>query len=504
MIQLRKLEEGYEELFLRPDNPIFESFDSAIAFYTTHIVAKEDQDIFYKNMNRQALMEHLQQNDFYTMRFNCVDGMNVFCVEVNVAAIHEEGKNHCAVVGLRNVEEQVKRERQQMKAMEKAMQEAQRANAAKSEFLSRMSHDIRTPLNGIIGMIEMNDRHSEDIELLRQNRAKAKVAANHLLSLINDVLEMSRLEDENTEIEQEVFNIQQLTEDIITIITMQATEEGITVHASGCEEQFQYPYVYGNPLYVRQIFLNIMGNAVKYNKPGGEIDCHVKMIGHDEKTVRYRATISDTGIGIGKEYLQHIFEPFTQEHNDARSSYQGTGLGMSIVKKLVDRMGGTISVESELNVGSTFTIEIPFPIADAVECIEESASINPKDITGMHILLVEDNDLNLEIAQTMLEDVGAIVDTARNGQEAVDVFASSQTGTYQAVLMDLMMPVMDGYEAMKVIRNLDRTDAASVPVIAVTANAFADDVKKCKDAGMNDHISKPITMEKLIEVLAKY
>ncbi len=503
-VQLRKLEAGYEELFLRSDHHIFDSFDAAIQFYTEHIVVPEDRDMFYSNMNREALMEHLQNSDFYTMRFNCDYENNIFCVEINVVAINDEEKGHCAVVGLRNVEEQVQREREQMRMMEKAMQEAQRANAAKSEFLSRMSHDIRTPLNGIIGMIEMNDRHSEDIELLKNNRAKAKVAANHLLSLINDVLEMSRLEDADVVIEQEAFNIKELTEDIITIITIEATEKEITVNASGCDAQFQYPYVYGNPLYVRRVFLNILGNAIKYNKPGGQIDCHVKMINNDQRIVTYCATISDTGIGIGKEYLQHIFEPFTQENNGARSSYQGTGLGMSIVKKLIERMGGTISVESEVNVGSTFYVEIPFLIAEEKDCLNEKDISNKKDISGMHILLAEDNDLNAEIAKSMLEDGGAIVDVVQNGQEAVDVFNASAPGTYQVILMDLMMPVMDGYEAVKLIRESDRADAANIPIIAVTANAFADDIQKCKEVGMNDHISKPITMDRLLEVLGKY
>ena len=404
------------------------------------------------------------------------------------------------VFGLRDVQEIVEKERQQIKAMEDAMEEAKRANIAKSKFLSRMSHDIRTPLNGIIGMLEINDRHPEDIEFMKENREKAKVAASHLLSLINDVLEMSRLEDDNFELDREVFNIQKLTEDVLTIVAMQATEEGITVDHADCSSQFVYPYVYGSALRVRQVFLNILGNAVKYNKPGGSISCKAEIAWVKENRVCYRCIISDTGIGMKEEYLQHIFEPFSQELEDARSSYQGSGLGMAIVKKLVDTMGGEIEIQSEVNVGSTFVVSIPFEIA---EDIGEAEKQQECDISRMRILLVEDNALNMEIAQVLLCDAGADVDAVHNGKEALEKFSNSEKGRYQAILMDVM-PVMDGYEAARQIRRLEREDAREIPIIAMTANAFAEDRRKSKEAGMNEHLAKPVTLMKLKKMLSRY
>lgn len=505
-IQVRKTEKGYEELIFQIgiDKEGYQ-YDDAICNYAEKIVVPQEQQIFKEQLERHRLMSYLKNNPCFIARFNCRDKeQNVFCVEANIVAI-DEGKNPgCVVIGLRNVEEMVRKEKMQMAAMEAAMKEAQRANAAKSEFLSRISHDMRTPLNGVIGMIEINDRHPEDIELMKHNRAKAKIAADHLLRLINDLLDMSKLEDENTQWEQEAFNIQKLAGETITLGAMQAADAGIAMDEISCDDQFQYPYVYGYPLHVRQIFLNIIGNAIKYNKPGGKIMCKVHIVSHDDCTVWYRATISDTGIGISPEYMKQIFEPFTQEHGGARSNYMGTGLGMSIVKKLVDHMGGTIKVTSEVNVGSTFEVEIPFKIAREEDLPKEEQTVVKRDLSGMKILLVEDNELNMEIAKTVLEDMGVDVDCAEDGKQAVEVFANSPVGNYQAILMDIMMPVMNGYEASREIRHLNRKDAGLIPIIALTANAFSDDIKKCREAGMNDHIAKPIEIERLKEVLSKY
>lgn len=504
-IQVRKIEEGYEDIFANVGIKENAKYDSVIRDYAKAVVAPDDRQMFLEQLERNRLAAYLKENQNYIIRFNCLDKeQHTFSVEANIVAVNEDKNPGGVVIGLRNIEEMVQKERAQMAAMEKAMKEAQRANVAKSEFLSRISHDMRTPLNGVIGMIEISDRHPEDIELMKQNRAKAKLAAGHLLSLINNLLDMSKLEDENIEWEQEAFNIQKLAGETITLGAMQAAEAGIIMDEVCCDDQFQYPYVYGYPLYVRQIILNIIGNAIKYNKPGGRILCKVHLVSCDDTTVTYKATISDTGIGMSPEYMKQLFEPFTQEHGGARSNYMGTGLGMSIVKKLVDHMGGTIRVTSKVDVGSTFEVEIPFKIAKEEDLPEIEQPVIRKDLSGMKILLVEDNELNMEIAKAVLEDMGADVDCAEDGKQAVEVFARSPVGNYQAILMDIMMPVMNGYEASKQIRHLNRKDAGLIPIIALTANAFSEDIRKCRDAGMNDHIAKPIEIERLQEVLSKY
>lgn len=389
--------------------------------------------------------------------------------------------------------------------LKKALEKANQANAAKSDFLSRMSHDIRTPLNGIIGLLDISEANPQDLELASQNRAKARIAANHLLSLINDILNMSKLEADNIELAHEAFDIRQLAGDIIIIAEMRAAESGITLKHEDCSQNIIYPYVYGSPLHVRQIFVNILSNAIKYNKPGGNIFMKIESGKKQDNTVEYICTITDTGIGMSPEFAEHLFEPFSQEKVDARSVYHGTGLGMSIVKALVDKMNGTIAVESELGVGSKFTVTIPFEIAEQKEIDnEETAEDIAVAIKDTKIMLVEDNELNIEIATELLKEQGAIVTQVANGAEAVRLFKENPRGTFDVILMDVMMPVMDGLEATRKIRALDRIDAATIPIIALTANAFYEDVKKCIESGMNAHLSKPLEIEKVVEMIVKH
>lgn len=385
--------------------------------------------------------------------------------------------------------------------LREAVFQAQKANAAKSSFLSRMSHDIRTPLNGIIGLIKINETHMDDRELVKTNQDKMLVSADHLLSLINDVLQMSKLEDENIEISHEPIDLGEISREVGTIISGRTAEAGIAFEIG--KQELPVSYVYGSPLHIRQIFLNIYGNCIKYNKPHGKVTTTLKCLGEKNGIVTYRWTISDTGIGMSEEFLKHIFEPFVQEHSDARTVYSGTGLGMSIVKRIIDRMNGTIVVTSKEGEGSTFVITLPFEIAEKPEEIlaEMDGEVN---IAGLHLLLAEDNELNAEIARTLLEDEGAITTIVNDGQQAVDIFSRNKPGTFDAILMDIMMPEMDGLSATKAIRALDREDAGTIPIIAMTANAFDEDEKKCMEAGMNAHLVKPLDIQKMKEAVGRY
>lgn len=368
-----------------------------------------------------------------------------------------------------------------------------KANGAKSEFLSRMSHDIRTPLNGIIGLLKIDESHFDDKDVILENHQKMMISANHLLSLVNDVLEMSKLEEGNEELANEPTDLAELSYDVVTIIRERATEKGISWEFDGKPEPF-YPYVYASPLHLRQIFLNIYGNSIKYTNYGGKIHSRLECLGKKDNTVTYRWTISDTGIGMSEEFVKHIYDPFVQEHYDARSVYQGTGLGMSIVKSLVDHMNGSIEVSSQVGVGTKFVLTLPFEIAEKpVEThVEGTASID-----GLRLMIVEDNELNADIAQVLLTDAGAEVTVVTDGKQAVELFSASEPGDFDAILMDIMMPVMDGLAATQAIRSLERPDAATIPIIAMTANAFAEDIQKCLAVGMNAHLAKPLEIEKM-------
>lgn len=359
---------------------------------------------------------------------------------------------------------------------------------------------MRTPLNGIIGLLQIAERHFDDKDLLLESHKKMQVAANYLLSLINDVLQMSKIEDGNVPLTKDIIDFSELTKDIIDIIEQRAKERGIKMQFNA-KNDIRYPFVYGSPVHLRQIFLNIYGNCIKYNHIGGSILTTSDYTETDDGVVMYEWTITDTGIGMSKEYKEHIFEPFSQERQYIGSTHYGIGLGMSIVKGLIEKMGGSIEVESEEGVGSTFIIKIPFKIASTPYKVNKQTS--EIKIDGLNLLLVEDNELNAEIAETLLSDEGAVVTVAKNGLQAVNIFKEKPEGSFDAILMDIMMPVMDGLEAARRIRELDRTDAQTVPIVAMTANAFFDDIEMSKKAGMNEHLSKPLKMESLVETIYK-
>lgn len=387
-----------------------------------------------------------------------------------------------------------------------AIKDAEKANLAKTEFLSHMSHDIRTPINGIMGMLSIAEKYPDDSERQRDCRQKIKTSAEHLLSLVNDVLDINKLESGNVEIREETFSLPQLFANCATILGGQAATKKIQLTTTFEEEQFSHADFIGSPLHIKQVLINIAGNAIKYNRKDGSVHMSCRELSAENGTAQICFVISDTGIGMSREYLEHIFEPFTQELRgvSARTTYQGTGLGMTITKKLIDSMGGTIEIESEQGKGSVFTVVLPLEIAAKPKEEEESEAPKQMQIAGKHALLVEDNELNQEIAQFILEDFGLQVTIANNGQEAVEIFEQAEEGTYQIIFMDVMMPVMNGYESAKAIRALDRSDAATIPIITMTANAFAEDVQAAKDAGMNEHVAKPLEADVIARVLTQW
>ena len=399
-------------------------------------------------------------------------------------------------------ETMVTRKKQEQAIME-LLEKVRRANSAKSEFISHMSHDLRTPINGILGMLAIIEKSPDDPERQRECRKKIRVSTEHLLSLVKDVLQVSKLESGRPATVEEPFDLHDTLEDCITILSTQAEEKGIRLVLE--EVDLQHSKLIGNSLYLKQILMNTIDNALKYNRPHGSVFVQVTETSFRNGVASYRFVIEDTGIGIGDDFKKHIFEPFTQEHPDARTHYNGVGLGMSIVKQLVDQMKGNIEVDSQLGKGSVFQITLPMQVDGAwsTQPVDEDRNIQ-SNIAGMQVLLVEDNEINCEIVEFMLKEAGADVVTANDGKAAVEAFAASQPGTFGCVLMDLMMPVMSGYEATRVIRGLDRSDAKNVPIIALSANAFEEDVAMAKDAGMNEHLAKPVDIRKMFKVMSRF
>ena len=383
-----------------------------------------------------------------------------------------------------------------------AAKKAEAANEAKTEFLQRMSHDIRTPINGICGFVNMADHYADDIKKQTEYRTKVKEASNLLLELVNDVLDMSKLESGEIVLEEIPFNLSSIFKEVFVVIEQMASEQNIQIEWE--KKEIIHRDFIGSPGYVKRVMMNILSNAVKYNRENGHIyiSC-MEIPSKQPEMTTMEFVCRDTGIGMTEEFQKCVFEPFAQEHTGSRTKFAGTGLGMSIAKNLVEKMGGSISFESKEGAGTTFVIQVPFKIDPDADKHEEQRDVSEKSIKGLHILLAEDNELNMEIAEFVLQNVGADVTKAWNGQEAVELFRKSEPGGFDTILMDIMMPVMNGYEATKMIRSLDREDAKTIPIIAMTANAFTEDRLKAKEAGMNEHIVKPLDVELLIKVIHK-
>ena len=381
-----------------------------------------------------------------------------------------------------------------------AAKKAEAANEAKTEFLQRMSHDIRTPINGICGMVNMAEHYADDMEKQTECRTKIKEASNLLLELVNEVLDMSKLESGEIVLEEIPFNLRKISREVFVVIEQMAAEQNIRITWE--KKEIIHRDFIGSPGYVKRVMMNILSNAVKYNRENGHIyiSC-VEIPSEQPEMTTMEFVCRDTGIGMTEDFQKCVFEPFAQEHTGSRTKFAGTGLGMSIAKNLIEKMGGTITCESEEGAGTTFVLRVPFRIDTDRDSKAESGEKAEASIRGLHILLAEDNELNMDIAEFLLQNEGAEVTKAWNGQEAVALFRESESGEFDVILMDIMMPVMNGYEATKMIRSLDREDAKKIPIIAMTANAFTEDRIRAKETGMDEHVAKPVDVGLLIKVI---
>lgn len=407
------------------------------------------------------------------------------------------------IVLFKNTSDFHEKEQQEKARLQMAYEEADSENRAKTEFMNRMSHDIRTPINGIMGMVDIIRKNRDDREKVDDSLDKIQLSTRHLLELVSDVLDMSKLEAGMFEIHEDVFDMNELMDEVAALVDAQLVESGIT-HCKH-RSNIQHTALKGSSLQLRRIMVNLLSNAIKYNKSNGTIDTYAEELSCDGTTVWYEFKIVDTGIGMSEEFIkEQLFKPFTQEKNDARTLYRGTGLGMSIVKALLDKMGGSIEVESQLGEGSTFTFRLPFKVDEnAIETKKEEQSSGEQKLEGKQILLVEDNEINMEIAEFYLTDLGATVSKAWNGKEALELFEASEPESYDVILMDVMMPEMDGHEATQRIRALKRPDTQTVRIVAMTAQTSEDSIHKCLDAGMDGYIAKPINEEKILSALHK-
>ena len=450
-----------------------------------------------------TVKQKLSVSNYFSFDYQYDDGR---CLNIYVI-IDDEEDNLRVVFVTQEIGDSKEKEIQINNKMLKAIEEAKRANAAKSAFLSRMSHDIRTPINGIVGMIDIARKNLKNSDKVEECFVKIDVAANHLLTILSDMLNMSKLENGDIEFVEEKINLKELLNECVDDIENMSYSGGIEIIKN--IDKLKHPYVIGSPLHLRQVFMNILNNAIRYNEKDGMVRVELEEFENDsqEDKATYRFVISDTGIGMSPEFVEILFEPFSQEHQSARTTFQGSGLGMSIVKGIVDKLGGTISVDSKEGIGTTISIVLTMPVSEHYGYEDEEEKTCPerkKSISEANILVVEDNELNMEIAKYMLEEAGAKVLTAENGKEGVEVFSNSPPYEIDLILMDIMMPIMDGIEATRVIRQLERPDAGTVSILAMTANAFAEDVVAVKNAGMDGHMPKPIVIDKFYDVINKY
>ncbi len=463
-------------------------------------VVPEYQERILRFLDIHTMADRLQDEETIAAEYLAKDG-NWHTARFIVKRRNEEGRVTQVLYVTRLISDAKRREQNWIAIAEAANQ----ANEAKTNFLRHMSHDIRTPINGILGMIEMADRHRDDVEKLQECRQKTLGATEYLLSLVNNVLDIGKLEANEIVMEHKPFDLIPLLMKMLPVIEIQASEHGIRYEGGKEMSRIRHRYLIGSPVHLNRVLMNLAGNAIKYNRKGGSVTVYCTELSSDEKTAVYQFICADTGIGMSEEFQKRAFEPFTQEGKESVSTYSGSGLGLSIVKKFVEKMDGTIELESKEGVGTTFRVTIPFEIDTAgQESVQNPKKREKVDLTGKRALLVEDNELNQEIAKMLLEDEGLVLTTADNGKEAVERFAESPEFTYDFIFMDIMMPVMDGLEATRQIRALPRRDAGDVPILAMTANAFQDDIQQSMEAGMNDHLMKPLDMKKIRQAMQEH
>lgn len=482
------------------------------------IIMPEHQKAYIEFLNFDTIPERIKGKGSLSDIFMDVNG--VWFATYLVPMEYDTSENVTEVLFLsRNINDYKQNEEQYKEKLRKTAREAELASAAKTSFLQRMSHDIRTPINGIKGMASIAGKSLDKPERAKECIDKIIVSADYLYALLDDILRMSKLETGEVFFEEKAFDMQEILEETSAFIAERAKEKQIDFT---CEiKEIVHTHVIGSPLHFRQVLQNIMSNAVKFNRIGGQIKVSCREVSEIGGQVKFEFVCEDTGIGISQEFQKSIFDLFAQEKDSARTDYEGSGLGLPIVKELLDKGGGTITFHSEKGKGSTFIVTVPLKINEEFreedeqvylrnkekgpnKISERLADITKYSIKGVHILLVEDNAINMEIAECMLEEKEAVITEAHNGKEAVEIFSSSQEYVFDVILMDIMMPEMNGLEATKMIRSMERADAADIPIFAMTANAFVEDIRECHEAGMNEHFAKPLDIKKMVRTIHKY
>ena len=484
--------------------------------YCNVYVSEEEQEDFLKAMNCEHIREELQKSDKFTYRYRSNPNLAGHChFEAEVIQIADELYENTAILAFKHIDDIVAEEERRQeelrmsleieertKRLEIEKENAIQANEMKSRFLSSLSHDIRTPINGIQGMLRIADTYPNDMKKQNECRKKMWIASNYLVSLVNNVLNMNRLENKSIDLSEQSFNLIDLLMDITSMSDMQINAQGLQSVVDWKPGYIKHRYLIGSAEGLTRILMNLNSNAIKYNKKGGTVYCRCMEKECDGETAWFEFISSDTGIGMDEEFLKRAFEPYAQKNNNSLNSINGVGLGLSIVKQTVDLMGGTIEVESKVGEGTKYTTMLPFKI-DKNPHVEKK-KVEYVSLKGVKALLVEDNDLNMEIAKFHLEQEDVKVFTAVNGQEAVDMFRESEIGYYDIILMDIMMPIMNGLDATKCIRSMDRADALTVPIIAMSANAFEQDVEMSLEVGINAYLVKPLNGKQVTETMKKY
>lgn len=488
-----------------PDQHIFKpnstgNIEQLKEFFVNYNVAPKYKDEILEFIDFTTLAQRMKDKQMISMELESISGRWYTCSFI-VEKKDKNGNITDVLMTISDIDEIKHKELEVKEKLKEAAEKANQANVAKTNFLRRMSHDIRTPLNGIVGMINLAQRYGNDKEKLYECKEKVLTSLDYLLSLINDILDMSKVESNALVLEPKPFDLIETLNSIIAIIETSANEHNIQFIGGKSLSYIPHRYFIGSQEYLNRLLMNIASNAIKYNKEGGSITLYCKEISSNENMALMQFVCSDTGLGMSEEFQKHAFEPFTCEGKATITGYSGTGLGLSIVKEIVDMMDGSIEMDSKENVGTTFVVTIPLQM-DSNPKIKVQTNEKELNLSGKKALLVEDNEINLEIAKIMLQDLGLIVTPAQNGKEALDIFEQSDTHTFDYIFMDVMMPVMGGLEATRRIRSLDREDAKTTPIIALSANAFEDDIKECLDAGMNAHVAKPIDVHALKEELS--